>query len=170
MPDASLSLAKGAIVPWARTGNTSPYYTQTLQALAAHYDFSMNTPWSKLPKKVQDAILFGSGGEAIPFTYDDGMRTYTTKKPFEGVITNIERRWKETDSQWVREELSRYQSDAPCEECKGFRLKPQALAVKIAGLHIGEASRLSIRAANEWFAALPAGVHARSRTRSPRAS
>ena len=155
VPDASLSLAKGAIVPWARTGNTSPYYTQTLQALAAYYEFSMNTPWSKLPKKVQDAILFGSGGEAIPFTYDDGMRTYTTKKPFEGVITNIERRWKETDSQWVREELSRYQSDAPCEECKGFRLKPQALAVKIAGLHIGEASRLSIRAANDWFATLP---------------
>ena len=161
VPDASLSLAKGAIVPWARTGNTSPYYTQTLQALAAHYEFSMNTPWSKLPKKVQDAILFGSGGEAIPFTYDDGMRTYTTKKPFEGVITNIERRWKETDSQWVREELSRYQSDAPCEECKGFRLKPQALAVKIAGLHIAEASRLSIRAANDWFATLPQAFSAK---------
>jgi excinuclease ABC subunit A len=155
VPDASLSLAKGAIVPWARTGNTSPYYTQTLQALAAHYEFSMNTPWSKLPKKVQDVILFGSAGEVIPFTYDDGMRTYTTKKPFEGVVTNIERRWKETDSQWVREELSRYQSDSPCEECKGFRLKPQALAVKIGGLHIGEAARLSIKAANDWFAELP---------------
>jgi excinuclease ABC subunit A len=155
VPDASLSLAKGAIVPWARTGNTSPYYTQTLQALAAHYEFSMNTPWSKLPKKVQDVILFGSGGEIISLTYDDGMRTYTTKKTFEGVITNIERRWKETDSQWVREELSRYQSDAPCEECKGFRLKPQALAVKIGGLHIAEASRLSIRAANDWFGTLP---------------
>jgi excinuclease ABC subunit A len=155
VPDASLSLAKGAIVPWARTGNTSPYYTQTLQALAAHYNFSMNTPWSKLPKKVQDAILFGSGGEVISLTYDDGMRTYTTRKPFEGVVTNIERRWKETDSQWVREELSRYQSNAPCEECQGFRLKPQALAVKVGGLHIGEAARLSIRAANEWFGALP---------------
>ncbi|MGO9460309.1 MAG: excinuclease ABC subunit UvrA, partial [Rhodomicrobium sp.] len=155
VPDASLSLRKGAIVPWARTGNTSPYYTQTLQALAAHYNVSMDTPWSKLPKHVQDAILFGSGGEPIAFTYDDGMRSYTTRKAFEGVITNIERRWKETDSQWVREELSRYQSDAPCEECKGFRLKPQSLAVKIAGKHIGEASRLSIRAANDWFATLP---------------
>ncbi len=154
VPDASLSLRKGAIVPWARTGNTSPYYTQTLDALTAHYDVSMDTPWSKLPKKVQDAILFGSGGEIIPFTYDDGMRSYTTRKAFEGVITNIERRWKETDSQWVREELSRYQSDAPCEECKGFRLKPQSLAVKIAGKHIGEASRLSIRAANDWFGEL----------------
>ena len=155
VPDQSLSLRKGAVVPWARTGNTSPYYTQTLQAIADHFDVSMDMPWSKLPKKVQDVILFGSGGEPIAFTYDDGMRTYTTRKPFEGVITNIERRWKETDSQWVREELSRFQSDAPCEECKGFRLKPQSLAVKIAGKQIGEASRLSIRAANEWFGTLP---------------
>jgi len=155
VPDASLSLRKGAIVPWARTGNTSPYYTQTLEAICHHFNVSMETPWSKLPKTVQDTILFGSGGEVIAFTYDDGMRSYTTKKHFEGVITNIERRWKETDSQWVREELSRYQSDAPCEECKGFRLKPQALAVKIGRLHIGEASRLSIRAANDWFATLP---------------
>jgi excinuclease ABC subunit A len=155
VPDQSLPLRKGAVVPWARTGNTSPYYTQTLEAICNHFNVSMETPWAKLPRKVQDTILFGSGGEAIAFTYDDGMRTYTTRKPFEGVITNIERRWKETDSQWVREELSRYQSDAPCEECKGFRLKPQALAVKIGGKHIGEASRLSIRAANEWFGALP---------------
>ena len=155
VPDQSLSLRKGAIVPWARTGNTSPYYTQTLEAIANHFDVPMETPWSKLPKKVQDVILFGSGGEPIAFTYDDGMRTYTTRKPFEGVITNIERRWKETESQWVREELSRYQSDAPCEECAGFRLKPQALAVKVDGKHIGQASRLSIRAANAWFNELP---------------
>src|SRR5262249_32786425 len=155
VPDTSLSLRKGAVVPWARTGNTSPYYTQTLEAICNHFNVSMETPWAKLPQKVQDVILFGSGGEAIAFTYDDGMRTYTTRKAFEGVITNIERRWKETDSQWVREELSRYQSDQPCEECKGFRLKPQALAVKIAGKHIGEASRLSIRAANDWFGGLP---------------
>ena len=131
VPDQSLSLRKGAVVPWARTGNTSPYYTQTLEALANHYNVTMETPWSKLPKKVQDAILFGTGGEVIAFTYDDGMRTYTTRKAFEGVVTNIERRWKETDSQWVREELSRYQSDAPCQECGGMRLKPQALAVKV---------------------------------------
>ncbi len=161
VPDQSLSLRKGAIVPWARTGNTSPYYTQTLEAIANHFDVPMETPWSKLPKKVQDVILFGSGGEPIAFTYDDGMRTYTTRKAFEGVITNIERRWKETDSQWVREELSRYQSDAPCEECKGFRLKPQSLAVKIDGKHIGEASRLSIRAANDWFGALPGKLTAK---------
>ena len=161
VPDQSLTLRRGAIVPWARTGNTSPYYTQTLEAIANHFNVPMETPWSKLPKKVQDVILFGSGGEPIAFTYDDGMRTYTTKKPFEGVITNIERRWKETDSQWVREELSRYQSDAPCEECKGFRLKPQSLAVKIDGKHIGEASRLSIRAANAWFNELPGKLTAK---------
>jgi excinuclease ABC subunit A len=155
VPDQSLSLRKGAIVPWARTGNTSPYYTQTLEAIANHFNVPMETPWSKLPKKVQDTILFGSGGEPIAFTYDDGMRSYTTRKAFEGVITNIERRWKETDSAWVREELSRYQSDAPCQECAGFRLKPQSLAVKIDGKHIGEASRLSIKAANEWFSGLP---------------
>jgi excinuclease ABC subunit A len=155
VPDPSLSLRKGAIVPWSRTGNTSPYYTQTLEALAKHYKVSMSTPWHDLPEDVQNAILYGSGAEPIAFTYDDGMRTYKTNKPFEGVITNIERRWKETDSSWVREELGRYQSDHPCEACDGFRLKPQALAVKIAGLHIGEVSRMSIREAGVWFAALP---------------
>ncbi len=156
VPDQSLSLRKGAVVPWARTGNASPYYNQTLEAIAAHYNVSMDTPWSKLPEQVRNTILFGSGGEPIEFTYADGVRAYTTTKPFEGVLTNIERRWKETDSQWVREELSRYQSSQPCEECRGFRLKPQSLAVKLDGKHIGEASRLSIREANEWFGALPA--------------
>ena len=155
VPDPSLSLRKGAIVPWARTGNTSPYYTQTLDALAKHYRVSMNTPWSELPETVQSAILYGTGSEAITFVYDDGMRTFKTSKPFEGVINNIERRWKETDSAWVREELGRYQSDHPCEACNGFRLKPQALAVKIAGLHIGEISRQSIREAGQWFGTLP---------------
>jgi excinuclease ABC subunit A len=155
VPDPSLSLRKGAVVPWARTGNNSPFYTQTLEALASHYEFSLDVPWSKLPKDVQDVILYGSGKEVIAFTYDDGMRSFTTKKVFEGVITNIERRWRETESSWVREELSRYQSDHPCEECHGYRLKPQALAVKIDSRHIGEASRLSIREAGAWFDSLP---------------
>jgi len=155
VPDPSLSLRKGAIVPWARTGNTSPYYTQTLDALAKHYKISMNTPWSEIPEDAQNAILYGSNGEAIGFVYDDGLRTYRNKKPFEGVVRNIERRWKETDSAWVREELGRYQSDHPCEACGGYRLKPQALAVKIDGLHIGEVSRMSIREAASWFSALP---------------
>jgi excinuclease ABC subunit A len=154
VPDPSLSLRDGAVMPWAKTGNTSPYYNQTLEALAKHFKCSMATPWKDLPKKARDAILFGTGEEEITFVYDDGLRTYKTKKAFEGVIGNIERRWRETDSQWMREELSRFQSDHPCETCKGYRLKPQALAVRVGGLHIGQVSDKSIRAANEWFAEL----------------
>ena len=155
VPDRSLSLEDGAIWPWAKTGATSPYYEQTLSALAKHYKVSMKTPWEKLPRKVQDALLLGSGGEEIEFTYEDGLRQYKTSKPFEGVIGNIERRWRETDSEWVREELSRYQGAHPCDACGGYRLKPQALAVKIGGKHIGEVGDLSIRAANTWFAEVP---------------
>ena len=127
VPDAELSLAGGAIMPWARTGASSPYYEQTLTALAKHYKVSMETPWAKLPKHVQLAILYGSGDEEITFVYEDGVRKFKTQKAFEGVIGNIERRWNETDSEWVREELSRYQDAHPCEACGGYRLKPQAL-------------------------------------------
>ena len=155
VPDPSLSLRQGAVAPWAKTGNTSPYYTQTLDAICRHYKTSMAKAWSDLPEKVQNVILYGSGEEAITFTYDDGLRSYKTSKPFEGVIGNIERRWRETDSQWVREELSRFQSNRPCEVCDGNRLRPEALAVKIAGEHIGAVSRLSIRDANTWFDDLP---------------
>ena len=155
VPDAELSLIEGAIMPWAKTGTSSPYYEQTLQALAKHYKVSMETPWAKLPKHVQLAILYGSGDEEITFVYEDGVRKFKTQKAFEGVIGNIERRWNETDSEWVREELSRYQDAHPCEACGGYRLKPQALAVKIAGKHIGEVGDLSIKAANVWFAELP---------------
>jgi len=156
VPDRSLSLEGGAIWPWAKTGATSPYYEQTLQAIARHYKVQMSTPFEKLPKKVQDVILFGSNGEEIEFAYEDGLRTYRTSKAFEGVIGNIERRWRETDSEWVREELSRYQGAHPCEACHGYRLKPQSLAVKIGGRHIGEVTDLSIRAANDWFRDVPA--------------
>jgi excinuclease ABC subunit A len=155
VPDPSLSLRQGVVAPWAKTGNTSPYYTQTLDAICRHYKTSMAKAWSDLPEKVQDVILYGSGEESITFTYDDGLRSYKTSKPFEGVIGNIERRWRETDSQWVREELSRFQSNRPCEACNGYRLRPEALAVKVAGEHIGTAARLSIREANDWFNALP---------------
>ena len=156
VPDTSLSLGEGAVQPWARTGATSPYYEQTLEAIARHFKVSMSVSWSDLPKKVRDCILFGSDGEEISFTYEDGVRRYTTEKAFEGVITNIERRWRETDSQWVREELSRYQSDHPCQTCGGKRLKPQALAVKIDGLDIAEVASMSIRRANGWFEDVPA--------------
>ncbi len=151
VPDETLSLRDGAILPWAKTGNTSPYYTQTLEALAKHYKFSMTTAWRDLPKKARDAVLFGTGEEEVSITYDDGIRSYKTRKPFEGVIGNIERRWRETNSQWMREELARFQSDHPCADCKGYRLKPQALAVKIDKKHIGLISEMSIRQANQWF-------------------
>ena len=128
----------------------------------------MNDPWNDLPQRVRDVILTGSGDEEITFTYDDGARSYERKKPFEGVVRNIERRWRETDSNWVREELSRYQSDHPCEACNGYRLKPEALAVKIAGRHIGEVTALSIRKAAEWFGALPAQLNAKQNEIAPR--
>jgi excinuclease ABC subunit A len=155
VPDGSLSLKDGAVYPWSKTGATSPYYEQTLESLARHYKVSMSTPWEKLPKHVQHAILFGSGEEEIVFTYWDGTRNYKTEKTFEGVIGNIERRWRETDSEWVREELSRYQGSHPCDACGGYRLKPQSLAVKVGGKHIGEVCDLSIKAANLWFEQVP---------------
>jgi excinuclease ABC subunit A len=156
VPDESLSLARGAIAPWARTSATSPYYQQTLEALARAYRQPMTRPWKDLPEDFREVVLYGSGEDEITFTYDDGVRHYSTSKPFEGVITNIERRWRETESSWVREELARYQSDQPCEACTGYRLKPQALAVKIAGKPIGQVTDMSIREAAAWFEALPA--------------
>jgi len=155
VPDPSLPLGEGAILPWARTGASSPYYEQTLESLAKHYKVSMKTPWERLPKHVQLALLYGSGDEEVTYTYWDGTRNYKTHKPFEGVIGNIERRWRETESDWVREELSRYQGSHPCDACGGYRLKPQALAVKVGEKHIGEVGDLSIKAANVWFAELP---------------
>jgi excinuclease ABC subunit A len=149
VPDETLTLRKGAIAPWAKS--SSPYYLQTLEALARHYKFSMNEPWEDLPKKAQAVILHGSGDEVIKFTYDDGMRRYDTKKEFEGVIPNMDRRYGETDSAWVQEDLERFQSEAPCEVCSGYRLKPEALSVKIGGLHIGQVCEQSIRDADGWF-------------------
>ena len=154
VPDTTLSLRDGAVAPWSKTGATSPYYMQTLEALARHFKVSMTAPWKDLPKKVRDAVLNGTGEDEITITYDDGLRTYKTRKPFEGVIGNIERRWRETDSEWMREELSRYQSDHDCHACTGFRLKPQALAVKIDKLHIGEVTQMSIADADRWYTQL----------------
>ena len=153
VPDQNLTLRGGAVAPWARS--TSPYYAQTLEALARHYKFSVSVPWSELPETGQNAILYGSGGEAVTFTYNDGNRNYEINKPFEGVIPNMERRWRETDSQWSRDEIGKYQTLEPCDACGGHRLKPEALAVRIDGLHIGEAAAMSIREAGRWFAELP---------------
>ena len=156
VPDPAVTLRKGAIAPWAKS--TSPYYAQTLESLGKHYKFRLDSPFEKLPKKAQDAILFGSGDEAIRFSYDDGLRAYDVKKPFEGVVRNLERRYLETESEWAREEISRYMGATPCAACSGYRLKPEALAVKIGGCHIGQASELSVRAAADWFTALPASL------------
>jgi excinuclease ABC subunit A len=155
VPDKDRTLHKGAVAPWAR--GPSPLYTQTLQALARHYGFSMDEPWWKLPETARQVILHGSGDEKIRFVYDDNARKYEVNKTFEGVLPNLERRWRETDSSWVREELGRYQSETPCEACAGYRLKPEALAVKIAGKHIAEVSTLSIKHAREWFESLAEG-------------
>ena len=153
IPDKERTLRRGAIAPWAKS--SSPYYVQTLLALGKHYRFTLEAKWKDLPKKTQDAILYGSGETEIRFSYDDGMRAYETKRPFEGVITNLERRFRETDSDWAREEIARYFTDVPCAACKGYRLKPEALCVKIGGAHIGEVSELSVRGAAHWFTELP---------------
>jgi excinuclease ABC subunit A len=152
IPDKDKSLHKGAVSPWAK--GPSPLYTQTLQALARHYGFSMDEAWWKLPEAARSVVLHGSGNEKIRFVYDDNARKYEVSKTFEGVMPNLERRWRETDSSWVREELGRYQSESPCEACGGARLKPEALAVKIAGRNIAEISALAIRPARDWFAGL----------------
>ena len=154
VPDQTLSLREGAIVPWAKSGTSSPYYTQTLESLAEHYGFSLNDPWHDLDAKAQKVILYGSNKEPVKFIYDDGTRSFKTTKPFEGVVGNLERRYRETDSSWMREEIEKFQSKTHCETCGGYRLKPEALAVKIANLHIGEVVEMSILDADRWFADL----------------
>ncbi|MFG1395817.1 excinuclease ABC subunit UvrA [Roseixanthobacter pseudopolyaromaticivorans] len=153
VPDKSRTLKQGAIAPWAKS--TSPYYGQTLDALAKHYKFKLTVPFADLPEKARDVILYGSGDEQIAFAYDDGLRAYETHKTFEGIVRNLDRRWKETESDWAREEISKYFSTVPCAVCHGYRLKPEALAVKVGGMHAGEAGALSVRAASAWFEALP---------------
>jgi excinuclease ABC subunit A len=152
VPDERLSLKEGAIAPWANS--SSQWYAQTLDSLARHYKISTATPWKDLKEGVRKAILFGSGGDPVTMRYDDGIKAYQTTRPFEGVIPNMERRWRETDSAWLKEELGRYQSEAPCETCQGRRLKPEALAVKIDRRDISEVCNLSILEAGEWFLAL----------------
>ena len=148
VPDERLPLAGGAIAPW--TGSQSPYYDQTLQSIARHYKVSTRTPWEELPATVRHTVLHGDPAP-IEFSYKDGVRAYSVTKPFEGVLSNLARRFAETDSAWVREEMARYQGEKPCAKCGGARLKPEALAVKIAGYDIAAASDLSICRALGWF-------------------
>ncbi|MGC2411604.1 MAG: excinuclease ABC subunit UvrA [Stellaceae bacterium] len=150
--DDSRSLHDGAVSPWSHS--SSPYYAQTLQSIARHFKESIHTPWRDLPERMRRTILYGSGGDPVPMTYDDGLRKYSTDRPFEGVVPNMERRYRETDSAWVREELGRYQNAKTCEVCEGARLKPEALAVKVARRSISEAAALSISEAAGWFAGI----------------
>ena len=152
VPNIKKSLAEGAIEPW--TKSTTLYYAQTLASLSKHYKFSLDEKWIKLSKEIKDIILFGSNDDEIKFTYDDGYEKYSTKKTFEGVINNLERRYLETESEWKREEISQYQSESDCEKCKGMRLKDEALCVKIDNLNISEVTTKSISEAKKWFSKL----------------
>jgi excinuclease ABC subunit A len=158
VPDAALSLENGAIAPWRK--GKSPYFTQTIQAIARHYGFDPKAAWKDLPDGVQQVFLRGSGDEEIAFRYDEGGRVYQVKRSFEGVIPNMERRYRENDSAWIREEFEQYHNNRPCGACGGYRLRPEALAVKVAGLHAGQVVQMSIREAHAWCEAVPTQLSA----------
>ncbi len=151
IPNKDISIRDGAIAPWSRTSSPSPYYLQTLMALSDHYSFSIDCKWSSLPEKFQKIILDGSEDEKITFNYDDGSRTFKTTKPFEGILNNLKRRYLETDSNWMREEIEKYQSKSDCSKCNGDRLKEEALCIKINKSNIGDISKLTIDEAILWF-------------------
>ena len=153
VPDETLKVRDGAIAPWRK--GKSPYFTQTIEAISKHYGVSMNVSWKDLPAAVKKVFLHGSGDQEIKFRYDDGGRVYQVTRGFEGVIPNMQRRYRETDSSWVREEFENYQNNQPCGSCNGFRLRPEALAVKIANLHVGELVQMSIRDALSWCEGVP---------------
>ena len=153
VPDQNLKVSDGALAPWRK--GKSPYFLQTIEAIAKHYEFDQNTKWKDLPAHVKQVFLYGSGDEEIAFRYDEGGRIYQVTRVFEGVIPNMERRYRETDSNWIREEFERYQNNRPCGTCEGFRLRPEALAVKIANLHVGEVVQMSIREALAWCESVP---------------
>ncbi len=158
VPDQTLKIYDGALAPWRK--GKSPYFLQTIEAIAKHFDFDKNTKWKDLPENVQQVFLYGSGKEEINFRYDEGGRVYQVSRAFEGVIPNMERRYRETDSNWIREEFERYQNNRSCGTCGGFRLRPEALAVKIGGLHVGEIVQMSIREALAWIEAAPKALSA----------
>ena len=165
VPNHALSIKKGAVVPWAKSNPPSPYYMQVLGSLAREFGFSLETAWEDLPGEVQLIILHGTGGKPVTLTFIDGRKSYDVKKPFEGVIGNLNRRMLSTESAWMREELSKYQSSAPCEVCGGARLKPEALAVKIGMRDISSVTRLSVVDALTWFQTVPPTSHSNKRHR-----
>jgi excinuclease ABC subunit A len=156
VPDQELTLAQGALAPWAKS--KSPYITQTIEALASHYGFDRRKKWKDLPEKAREVFLRGSGEEEITFRYDEAGRVYQVSRVFEGIIPNMERRYRETDSAWSREDMERFQNNRPCGTCHGYRLKPEALAVKIAGLHVGQVVQMSIKEAYAWIDTVPASL------------
>ena len=158
VPNENLSLINGAIAPWSVSSH-SIFYRQTLNSLCEYLEISNKTPWKDLPAYAQEIILYGSGNKCVPMVYSK----WVTDKPFEGVIPNMERRFLETDSAAVREELSHYQSSAPCEVCHGKRLKPEALAVKICGKDIMEVTEMSIKQALPWFQGVEAQLSPQKR-------
>ena len=161
VPDRARSLRSGAIAPWA--SSSSSYYEQTLDSLARHFGASTSIPFRELGREIRQGILYGTGEKPVEMSYNDGKRSYTIDRPFEGVLPNMERRFRETDSAWVREELGRYQNMQDCDTCQGMRLKPEALAVKLAGVHISQVAVMSIAEAVGWFGALSATLPPKSR-------
>ena len=159
VPDATLSMAQGAVAPWA--SGHAKFYQQALEAVARHYKVSMVTPFKDIPETIQNILLHGSGDEAIKISYFDGARTFHSNKPFEGVVGNLQRRYQETESDGVRDDLSKYQATSPCEVCKGARLKPEALCVKVGERHVAEVTSLPIDQAVEWFGELPKKLNAK---------
>ena len=156
VPNENLNIKKGAVVPWAKSNPPSPYYMQVLGSLATHFGFSLDTPWNELPEAIVTTILYGTNGIPVTLKFIDGRKSYEVKKPFEGVIGNLDRRLLSTDSAWMREELSKYQNAQPCETCHGARLRPEALAVKIAGEDISVSTRRAVGPALEFFQSMPA--------------
>lgn len=154
VPNQHLSIKRGAVVPWAKSNPPSPYYMQVLGSLAREFGFSLDTPWNELPEDVHSVILHGTKGKPVTLRFIDGRKSYEVRKPFEGVIGNLNRRMLQTESAWMREELAKYQSAAPCETCLGARLRPEPLAVKIAGEDISMSTRRSVVQALAWFSTL----------------
>ncbi len=152
VPDPRLSLRQGALAPWAKS--TSKYYIQTLESLAKTFGFSLDVPFEELDIEVQHVLLHGSGNQAVEMIYDDGLRSYRTTKPFEGLLPNLTRRYVETDSNWIRDELEKFRAIQPCEGCGGKRLKAESLAVRIDDKDISDISALSIGDAADWFTQL----------------
>ncbi|MCZ2328155.1 excinuclease ABC subunit UvrA [Bartonella sp. F02] len=149
IPNENLTLKSGAIIPWLKS---SSYYDQILEALGKAYGFNLTDKWCELSNEAKNSILYGTKTKEISLIAKNGEHSHTITQPFEGIIPNMERQWKENDSIRSREEIERYMSSSPCPACKGYRLKPEALAVQIHGMHIGQVSELSISKAEDWFA------------------